>query len=314
MNRTKSSTRYTRNRSAFTLIELLVVIAIIAILAAILFPVFAQARDKARQTSCISNQKQFGTAFLMYASDYDDTFPLAFGKTSLGWMYNYNLRVPFDWDPANPPGSARAEGARVAWANSVQPYVKTWEIYRCPSSDTGTIIKVSTDAAYATAIKPPVLMSYIYNGQLQGVITSVVKRPSEVILMNESGKGQRLGFALSQPALACPNPDDECVFVGKPDYKVARPCGDGGDGTAKNGASMQWFGYDGDMKVHTGGQNFLYADAHVAWRRLNTGATTELKYDPWTNYNAKGLPGSMYWDGCHALKFSPNYDTTNWPQ
>src|SRR5690242_18281565 len=62
-------------RSAFTLIELLVVIAIIAILAAILFPVFAQAREKARQTSCISNMKQIGTGLYMYVQDYDEMLP-----------------------------------------------------------------------------------------------------------------------------------------------------------------------------------------------------------------------------------------------
>src|SRR5436190_5033002 len=64
-----------RRRPAFTLIELLVVIAIIAILAAILFPVFAQARERARQTSCLSNIKQLGTALLMYVQDYDETLP-----------------------------------------------------------------------------------------------------------------------------------------------------------------------------------------------------------------------------------------------
>ncbi len=64
-------------RRAFTLIELLVVIAIIAILAAILFPVFAQAREKARQTSCLSNHKQYALATLMYVQDYDETFPFS---------------------------------------------------------------------------------------------------------------------------------------------------------------------------------------------------------------------------------------------
>ena len=68
--------RPSSNRRAFTLIELLVVIAIIAILAAILFPVFAQARDKARSASCLSNEKQLGLAFMQYVQDYDEAFPM----------------------------------------------------------------------------------------------------------------------------------------------------------------------------------------------------------------------------------------------
>src|SRR5438034_6492919 len=64
-----------KSRNGFTLIELLVVIAIIAILAAILFPVFAQAREKARSISCLSNNKQIGTAYMMYLQDYDENFP-----------------------------------------------------------------------------------------------------------------------------------------------------------------------------------------------------------------------------------------------
>src|SRR2546425_2646692 len=67
---------FAMRRRAFTLIELLVVIAIIAILAAILFPVFAQAREKARQATCVSNLKQLGTAAMMYAQDYDETWPM----------------------------------------------------------------------------------------------------------------------------------------------------------------------------------------------------------------------------------------------
>jgi prepilin-type N-terminal cleavage/methylation domain-containing protein/prepilin-type processing-associated H-X9-DG protein len=87
-----------RNGRGFTLIELLVVIAIIAILAAILFPVFARAREKARMTACLSNQKQIGLAQLMYAQDYDETLT-----------------------------------GRVMWAVRLQPYVKNLQLFNCPS-------------------------------------------------------------------------------------------------------------------------------------------------------------------------------------
>jgi prepilin-type N-terminal cleavage/methylation domain-containing protein/prepilin-type processing-associated H-X9-DG protein len=93
--------------SAFTLIELLVVIAIIAILAAILFPVFAQARDKARQTSCLSNLKQMGLGFMQYAQDYDESLPFA------------RLEV----------GGVRM----LPWSVVLEPYIKNVGIFSCPS-------------------------------------------------------------------------------------------------------------------------------------------------------------------------------------
>jgi prepilin-type N-terminal cleavage/methylation domain-containing protein/prepilin-type processing-associated H-X9-DG protein len=97
-------------KSGFTLIELLVVIAIIAILAAILFPVFAQARESARMTSCLSNMRQLGTALRMYAQDYDETYPYA----------------RLHWD----------DGARIQimWKNNVMPYIKNKQIFACPSN------------------------------------------------------------------------------------------------------------------------------------------------------------------------------------
>jgi len=107
-----------RPEHGFTLIELLVVIAIITILAAILFPVFAHAREKARQTSCQSNVRQIGMAMLMYASDYDNAFPL------VGCPVPANLFI----------GS---------WMDTLQPYTSSLQVYTCPSAE-----NTSTDWRY----------------------------------------------------------------------------------------------------------------------------------------------------------------------
>lgn len=100
-------------KKGFTLIELLVVIAIIAILAAILFPVFARARENARRTSCQSQLKQVGLGFKQYIQDYDEKFPLVQVNTLA------DVRPPY----ATPYG----------WADSLQPYLKSTQIYQCPS-------------------------------------------------------------------------------------------------------------------------------------------------------------------------------------
>jgi len=122
-----------RRQSGFTLIELLVVIAIIAILAAILFPVFAQARAKARQASCVSNMKQISLAMLMYAQDYDEVLPQPGSLPR--WQANgaacgdaTAMRVP---DGTN---IVRMMNGGLQWF--LDPYVKNNGIFRCPS-DTG---------------------------------------------------------------------------------------------------------------------------------------------------------------------------------
>ncbi|RYG72101.1 DUF1559 domain-containing protein [bacterium] len=95
-------------RRAFTLIELLVVIAIIAILAAILFPVFGRARENARRSSCQSNLKQIGLGIIQYTQDYDEKMPI----DSYGWNGTYNVGD---------------------WMHTIQPYSKSYQILRCPS-------------------------------------------------------------------------------------------------------------------------------------------------------------------------------------
>ena len=125
-------------RRGFTLIELLVVIAIIAILAAILFPVFAKAREKARQTACLAHLKQIGTAVIMYAQDYDEMYPMNYQDASSG------------------PGTAAQ--IPLTWPNRLMPYIKNSQIYRCPSD--GRTPNVDFPGCR------PILQSYCWNRRL----------------------------------------------------------------------------------------------------------------------------------------------------
>ncbi len=148
------------HRSAFTLIELLVVIAIIAILAAILFPVFAQAREKARATSCLSNCRQTGLAVQMYVQDNDERFPF-------GHMHDMDVDE---------------HGDAPSWLDTVLPYIKSKPLYRCPS-DSSPLWNAGDEPretsyginAYFTPNHEP------YFGIALGQISS----PSECILVTE---------------------------------------------------------------------------------------------------------------------------------
>jgi len=139
-----------RRNGGFTLIELLVVIAIIAILAAILFPVFAQARAKARQATCTSNLKQLGLGMLMYIQDYDERYP--FG----GWR---------------PNGDGTNE-----WQNTIQPYIKSKGVFQCPET-TDLDEDPTNPQANAWNLNP---VNYLYNNQLANS-----RRPSKLAAVNE---------------------------------------------------------------------------------------------------------------------------------
>jgi prepilin-type N-terminal cleavage/methylation domain-containing protein len=118
----REDVRFMRRRFAFTLIELLVVIAIIAILAAILFPVFSQAREKARQTTCLSNEKQIGMAILQYVQDYDEAMPSGV------------VNAPYTQNPGPTTGYG------MGWAGQVFAYAKSKEIFRCPDDNTSSSV------------------------------------------------------------------------------------------------------------------------------------------------------------------------------
>jgi prepilin-type N-terminal cleavage/methylation domain-containing protein len=129
-------------RRGFTLIELLVVVAIIAILAAILFPVFAQAREKARQVTCLSNEKQLGTAVLMYQQDYDEH--LYFYASTAAPSQSRTGAVLPDAGSVNP----------VRWYNALLPYTRSNGLLRCPSDELPTLSSVRMPRAVLPCSAP----------------------------------------------------------------------------------------------------------------------------------------------------------------
>jgi prepilin-type N-terminal cleavage/methylation domain-containing protein/prepilin-type processing-associated H-X9-DG protein len=153
-------------RSGFTLIELLVVIAIIAILAANLFPVFAQAREKARAASCLSNMKQAGIGLMMYAQDYDETLPL--GNDGV-----------FDFgDPTSP-------NFRPNFLGSLLPYIKNHNIFACPSSFVQTGSQAPTPLSDA---------SYLGNAVVMGRTLAAMPAPAETVYLQELFDRRRVAY------------------------------------------------------------------------------------------------------------------------
>ncbi len=161
-------------KSAFTLIELLVVIAIIAILAAILFPVFARARENARRASCLSNMKQIGLGFVQYSQDYDERMVLPIGDTTSS--------------PAN---------IYPYWIQLIQPYVKSLQVFSCPSISTQTKYFASSSGVfksyYANGTRSAAWVpsgfgdTAVDDRPISAAATSLAKfgAPSQTILMGE---------------------------------------------------------------------------------------------------------------------------------
>jgi prepilin-type N-terminal cleavage/methylation domain-containing protein/prepilin-type processing-associated H-X9-DG protein len=229
---------------AFTLIELLVVIAIIAILAAILFPVFAQAREKARQTACLSNTKQIGTAMMLYAQDNDEALPL-----SVYW-----------------PGYATE---KRWWLGQIQDYLKSDPVFVCPSAPDLTPPVAFSGTAYAATALGYGLNSNVCPTNITGTIATsrslaeiADSAGTALVLDAEEYDGARIA-----------GKNDPLTWGG---YRQSPPKATGwswmppsnwtgGNATAYNnaGANRRPF------PRHNGGMNVVYADGHAKWSRID---------------------------------------------
>jgi len=284
----------TTTRRAFTLIELLVVIAIIAILAAILFPVFAQARAKARQTACLSNARQIGLGVTMYTQDYDETFP----QGSNGTVY--------------PAG----------WAGQVYPYIKNAGAFSCPDDPTptkagkfsNTLIPVSfamnvnlgnggsTSGTPWTQAQFNNIAKTVFVCEVQGVqadvtSTGVPERGSATSMgipywsFNVGNSGDTNGGWTSKAGLAT---------------GILR----GGDATM-----VKQYSFLSEKGIHNEGSNFVLCDGHVKWFKgsqvsagLNNSAQGDCtNYQGFTPAGTKGNPtaaSSSCADGTMGATFS----------
>jgi len=214
-----------KNKNAFTLIELLVVIAIIAILASILFPVFARARESARRASCSSNLKQIALAVMQYTQDFDEKFPQVVVEATVSKV------------TANNP---------YGWADALQPYTKSVQLFQCPSETEGP-----TDDPTSTA---PGYSDYWYNRMLSGESQAAVNSVSQTIL-NGDGNGNSSQYN-----------NNGCNSAAS-GITVATAC--------TNNPPILSLGTTNMLGRHLDGANYSFADGHVKWLK-GTGTSGDM--------------------------------------
>lgn len=218
------------NKKAFTLIELLVVIAIIAILAAILFPVFARARENARRASCSANLKQIGMGMMQYVQDYDEKYPTQASLNPAPYAELLNSAL---------------NASNQTWIGSIHPYVKSWQVYKCPSTKNFVRVPAEPPGSGGNPTQNS-NTGYAANGVvIQSSTTggrkmSVIPNPAEIVMLQELPESYSY-------SLIRPNRDGVTSFYIYWNYK------------ANSGPGMN--------ELHFEGGNQAFADGHVKWRK-----------------------------------------------
>ncbi len=240
-------------KQGFTLIELLVVIAIIAILAAILFPVFARAREKARGASCASNCKQLALAVLMYAQDYDQKYPLSV------------------------PGCVVYQGAKpYQWWMLIYPYVKNGQLFMCPSSAVDVINDgggCGGGGGNTCAMRNPGQLGITYGYEIAlgstccagiGGKDAGLIAPAESFMLGDAARAN-VGGGPGQAAGA--SSDGICVHVAMANDLNACGAGPCRDNITYAQELINHNTTSDRVARHNGGENIAFCDGHVKWSK-----------------------------------------------
>ena len=236
-----------RRINGFTLIELLVVVAIISILAAILFPVFARARENARRSSCMSNMKQIGLGIMMYAQDYDEKYPIQINSS--------NKRY------SNPGTAIEANN----WILNIYPYVKSWQLFRCPSAKPYESPDSAHDYMVPSGNNNTNYLASAVIIRSEGLSMAAIPNASEIVVVQETDT------AYSTAQL-------------KPDHY-------GVSTTFPEGVYEYW-NYATYNKNHFDGGNQVFADGHVKWRKQTSICSADYGLLRTSGQSVCGVQGS----------------------
>jgi prepilin-type N-terminal cleavage/methylation domain-containing protein/prepilin-type processing-associated H-X9-DG protein len=246
--RSRTEQAQTRNRrNGFTLIELLVVIAIISLLAAILFPVFARARENARRASCQSNLKQIALGVKQYTQDYDERYPIYWSDAD-GLLNSSTHAIYFN------ATTTSDDTVDKGWTEMIQPYVKSTQIFQCPSE------KYRSRAAQGLKGNGEYFSDYWYYVYFSNTSAGVVGRPLS---------------SVTYPAMTVMIGEGGSKVSGTSAFSLLNGADSSGGNTTPNTAIINV----GELQRHLDGSNFLFADGHVKWFKGESGTTTSQIWD-----------------------------------